>query len=155
MTTLAASVLLTHGKYSVLSRGTRYSKWTATSQVIRKKVPAPYAWANATFFTGECGKVWSILQNMCTVLLCFGLFWLYGQCLKIMKDVNDWYLITTKYNKASQIARFMGPTWGPPGDDRTQVGPMLAPWTLLSGMNYMHIFVVVHQFIAGRIITMN
>ena len=27
----------------------------------------------------------------------------------------------------------MGPTWGPPGADRTQVGAMLAPWTLLSG----------------------
>ena len=31
------------------------------------------------------------------------------------------------------IARFMGPTWGPSGADRTQVGPMLAPWTLLFG----------------------
>ena len=31
------------------------------------------------------------------------------------------------------LARFMGPTWGPSGADRTQVGPMLAPWTLLSG----------------------
>ena len=31
------------------------------------------------------------------------------------------------------IAKFMGPTWGPHGADRTQVGPMLAPWTLLSG----------------------
>ena len=30
-------------------------------------------------------------------------------------------------------ARFMGPAWGPSGADRTQVGPMLAPWTLLSG----------------------
>ena len=30
------------------------------------------------------------------------------------------------------ITRFMGPTWGPCGADRTQVGPMLAPWTLLS-----------------------
>ena len=28
----------------------------------------------------------------------------------------------------------MGPTWGPSGADRTQVGPMLAPWTLLSGL---------------------
>ena len=36
--------------------------------------------------------------------------------------------------KVSQIARFMGPTWGPPGDDRTQVGPMMAPWTLLFGI---------------------
>ena len=32
------------------------------------------------------------------------------------------------------IARFMGPTWGPSGADRTQAGPMLSPWTLLSGM---------------------
>ena len=30
------------------------------------------------------------------------------------------------------IAKFMGPTWGPSGADRTQVGLMLAPWTLLS-----------------------
>ena len=35
--------------------------------------------------------------------------------------------------KLSLIARFMGPTWGPSGADRTHVGPMLAPWTLLSG----------------------
>ena len=34
----------------------------------------------------------------------------------------------------SLIARFMGPTWSPSGSDRTQVGSMLAPWTLLSGM---------------------
>ena len=31
------------------------------------------------------------------------------------------------------IARFTGPTWGLSGADRTQVGAMLAPWTLLSG----------------------
>ena len=26
------------------------------------------------------------------------------------------------------IAKFMGPIWGPPGADRTQVGPVLVPW---------------------------
>ena len=31
------------------------------------------------------------------------------------------------------IARYMEPTWGPSGADRTQVGPRLAPWTLLFG----------------------
>ena len=31
------------------------------------------------------------------------------------------------------LARFMRSTWGPSGADRTQVGPMLAPWTLLAG----------------------
>ena len=36
-------------------------------------------------------------------------------------------------NYCTLTAMFMGPTRGPPGADRTQVGPMLAPWTLLSG----------------------
>ena len=35
--------------------------------------------------------------------------------------------------KATQIARVMGPTWGSPGSCRPQMGPILAPWTLLSG----------------------
>ena len=34
---------------------------------------------------------------------------------------------------ATQIAKFMGPIWGPPGSCRPQMGPLLAPWTLLSG----------------------
>ena len=38
--------------------------------------------------------------------------------------------------KISQRARYMGPTWGPPGSCRPQMGPMLAPWTLLSGLVY-------------------
>ena len=36
----------------------------------------------------------------------------------------------------SLIARFMGPTWVLSGADRTQVGPMLTPWTVLSGKLY-------------------
>ena len=35
--------------------------------------------------------------------------------------------------KHAQIAKYMGPTWGPPGSSRPQMGPMLAPWTLLWG----------------------
>ena len=41
------------------------------------------------------------------------------------------------------IARFMGPTWGPSGADRTQVGSMLAPWTLLTGL-------YIRKFLPGR-----
>ena len=40
-------------------------------------------------------------------------------------------------SKGPQIARFMGPTWGPPGSCRPQVDPMLAPCTLLSGSQYV------------------
>ena len=36
--------------------------------------------------------------------------------------------------KESQMAKSMGPTWGPPGSYQPQMGPMLAPWTMLSGM---------------------
>ena len=43
-------------------------------------------------------------------------------------------------NMPSQIAKFMGPTWGQPGSCRPQMCPMLAPWTLLSGV---YCFVVV------------
>ena len=31
------------------------------------------------------------------------------------------------------IARFIGPTWGPPGSCRPQMDTMLSQWTLLSG----------------------
>ena len=37
---------------------------------------------------------------------------------------------------ASQIAKFMGPTWGPNGACRPQMGPMLVPWILPSGLTY-------------------
>ena len=37
----------------------------------------------------------------------------------------------------SLIAWFMGPTRGPSRAGRTQVGPMLATWNLLSGMSYL------------------
>ena len=40
------------------------------------------------------------------------------------------------------ITRFMGPTWGPPGAARTQVGPMLAPWILLSGYSPASFYMV-------------
>ena len=43
-------------------------------------------------------------------------------------------ILSNKNLILSLIARFMGPTWGPSGADRTQVGPMLVPGILLSGM---------------------
>ena len=54
--------------------------------------------------------------------------YVYELCCCILLDfmLNSPWLMTL-------IAWFMGPTWGPSGADRTQVGPMLGPWTLLSG----------------------
>ena len=44
---------------------------------------------------------------------------------------------TCELFRTSRIARFMGPIWVPPGADRTQVGPMLTPWSLLSGIVFL------------------
>ena len=43
-------------------------------------------------------------------------------------------------------AKFMGPIWGQPGADRTQAGPMLAPWTLLSGNIYIYIYIYIYEW---------
>ena len=52
---------------------------------------------------------------------------------QVMAQWTGAYHNTVHSFKAPQIAKSMGPTWGPSGADRTQMGPMLAPWTLLSG----------------------
>ena len=49
----------------------------------------------------------------------------YGICL--------WAIPQEVPMNLTQIAKFMGPTWGPPGSCGPQLGPMLAPWTLQSG----------------------
>ena len=49
-------------------------------------------------------------------------------------ELTIWGILPANHlSLATQIAKFMGPTWGPPGSCRPHVGPMLAPWTLLSG----------------------
>ena len=48
-------------------------------------------------------------------------------------EIGSVGLTSTFLQNETQIAKFMGPTWGPPGSFRPQMGPMLAPQTLLSG----------------------
>ena len=57
-------------------------------------------------------------------------FWCRFLGLCLLGNVLGHYQICSV---AALIARSMGPTWGPPGSCRLQMGPMLAPWTLLSG----------------------
>ena len=59
-----------------------------------------------------------------------------------------WYVFRagTLVRTCPHIAKFMGPTWGPPGSCRPQVGPMLAQWTLLSGHDYRTLLVKALEF---------
>ena len=61
-----------------------------------------------------------------TVCICLGIYWMEN------RYSFQWTSLLL-IQSCTLIARFMWPTWGPSGADRTQVGPMLAPWTLLSG----------------------
>ena len=65
------------------------------------------------YFPKRMFSLWNLIPRWATQNVCHIL--------------NIWSL------RAPLIARFMVPTWGPSGAGRTQVGPMLAPWTLLSG----------------------
>ena len=50
------------------------------------------------------------------------------------QEYTDWECTCTmQVIVVPQITKFMGPTWDPPGSCRTQMGPMMTPWNLLSG----------------------
>ena len=68
---------------------------------------------------------------------------------KHISDTEQWVdIIAENIALRSQIAKFIGPTWGPPGSRRPQMGPMLTPWTLLSGMlSHAHTY----KFVGGKI----
>ena len=53
---------------------------------------------------------------------------------KLLINISSHCQLFHENHDMSQIAKLMGPTWGPPGSCRPQMGPMLAPWTLLSGV---------------------
>ena len=55
--------------------------------------------------------------------------------LKYYSTFVDRQINRSSSTACSLIARFMGPAWGPSGANRTKMGPMLAPWTLLSGLS--------------------
>ena len=83
--------------------------------------------------------------------------YIYGICICVSVGVGGWVNITVidEGTKASStdilIARFWGPTWGPSGADRTQVGSMLASWTLLSGSCYWLSFSPAYCLLNNRI----
>ena len=56
-------------------------------------------------------------------------------CLRVHTCVHMCTVSTFVCAHVSTLkARFMGPTWGPAEADRTQLGPMLDPWTCYLGI---------------------
>ena len=67
-----------------------------------------------------------------TLLLCLLFCWMLVFVV-LIKGISSLGKVSSREiekqfgHKYSLIARFMGPTWGPSGADRVQVGPMLVP----------------------------
>ena len=87
----------------------------------------------------ECLVVNCVQTENTHSLSCHLIRWIY-QLLKwyLKKNCHQaWIRImligTGDGHRLLSLAMLMGTTWGPSGADRIQVGPMLAPWTLLSG----------------------
>ena len=60
-------------------------------------------------------------------------FYIWSAPLILFQYKEHFYISITKIPDS----KFMRPAWGPPGTCRPQMGPMLAPWTLLSGIRWL------------------
>ena len=81
-------------------------------------------------------------QNKWSAMRCFDVYFSVGlnrlmNNSRVFGDLirHDTHVTSLSY---TQIVKFMGPTWGPPGCCRSQMGPLLAPWILLSGYLEIH-----------------
>ena len=77
---------------------------------------------------------WDIFVTGCTKSCYFDNFSAANDdnVIKMTTFLSQWW--TKKLLNITQITKFMGPTWGPPGSCRPQMSPMLTLWTLLSGL---------------------
>ena len=105
-------------------------------------------WTNAGilfYWTLRNKLQWNLLRNSCIFIrenAFENVIWKIAailsrpQCVKLSWQGQLQLLsviVVIQVAEVAQIAKFMGPTWGPPGSCRPHVGPMLAPWTSLSG----------------------
>ena len=112
-------------------------------QILSDRICMAYAasissadpWAKLAFINswpyirGYLSRLWWFQQ--------YRMWWGLSKMVGIMQKIFWRHFLDCKL--PSQITKFMGPTWGPPGSCRPQMGPMLAPGTLLSGYSLIKI----------------
>ena len=82
------------------------------------------------------------IQNIAVSWLWYWLETLHNTSPEQLKGITRMcrYQITRDYKITAEAksltTRLIGKTWGQPGSCRPQVGPMLASWTLLSGVTF-------------------
>ena len=115
-------LLFMHSRWKILSTGANYSQCMNV-----QRYTCDLVMLISIFYSDSVGGIKLIIQDTNGHI---ALNWMQNNCKQTVQKVFFW----CKYFWGTiQIARFMGSTWGQPGSCRPQMGPMLAPWTLLSG----------------------
>ena len=118
----------------IKSRLLHYTLWTVrgTSNITQETgLTTSLCTALLLRITGSMGEIcWSLVDSthIASAMWKVFSFSMHHRWLSMSGDVAVTVLLLTALR-----ARSMKPTWGPSGADRTQVGPMLAPWSLLCG----------------------
>ena len=116
-----------------------YSIWVVSTHVSCLKQSNLHV---LVMFTYQGTIPWKILEMVALVSTFYvTAYFLYFQNTKKWNVWWIWFLCKRNYSNClmscisaiTQIAQFMGPTWGQPGSCQPQMGPMLALWILLSG----------------------
>ena len=103
---------------------------------VKQRISAWYMWRSmATSLNNATGNMYWIESHYIYIP------WEVKQPISASCTFNYVLCHTKRHQQRSTLTslktKFMGPTWGPSGADRTQVDPMLAPWALLSGLQVM------------------
>ena len=95
-----------------------------------------YAWQTGPFWQDTLVLCFAWLWWCLTShgVACISMCFTYTSCITMYFAISLHHWHQWQQANSPLIAGFMVPTWGPAGADRTQLGPMLAPWTLLPGL---------------------
>ena len=94
--------------------------------------PIEYTYGLVVFFILVM-SIFSRIYIICLPIFCNAIL-LHWQLGSLIAPVPTNWPGKVGQRITTQIVKFMGPTWGPSRSCWPQMGPMLAPWTLLSGL---------------------
>ena len=99
--------------------------------VVLENIKGPTQWLKVTkIFHSKSDLSFSFVTLVSYAIMCYTLDTVDFTLLIYILDKWLQFVLSCLITMYTQIAKFMGPTWGPPGSCRPQMGPMNLAWTL-------------------------
>ena len=122
-----------------IENGTQNKIWIkyheiTTLQIFGRITESPFYYAYWHHSDRKCnhvGEISSLAVRQIVIRKLPPQVWSQISPVRLHFPISNFLLLA--FSLCTRIARFVGPTWGPPGSCRPQMGPVLVPWTLLSG----------------------